>query len=106
MAHGSYDVDSHISSPKILLQYTYSNTLLYLKLTHPPGKRVVKEPETAQLQHLLLEIFSSFTSLTDILQEVINDKENQQNLKMDGNFKSVKLLYEEVQNILKVRQAI
>ena len=25
---------------------------------------------------------------------------------MDGNFKSVKLLYEEVQNMLKVRQAI
>ena len=36
----------------------------------------------------------------------VTDKENRQTLKMDGNFDSVKLLYKEVQNMLRVRQAI
>ena len=36
----------------------------------------------------------------------VTDKENRQTLKMDGNFESVKLLYKEVQNMLRVRQAI
>ena len=34
------------------------------------------------------------------------DKENRQTLEMDGNFESVNLLYKEVQNMLRVRQAI